>query len=135
STTPSSSAACARPSPEGERSTTAEWLSGPRACDMAPSYRITMSSNQPPMLRPTAESSQPREHRLADFAGAGRAAEIRPLDTVGKRGGDRLLDPRGIGFAAEAVPQHHRQAENHRHRVGLALASDVRRAAVDRLVK
>ena len=47
----------------------------------------------------------------------------------------RRLDPRGFCLQPKAVPQHHRGGQDRRHRVGQPLASDVGRAAVDRLVQ
>ena len=52
-----------------------------------------------------------------------------------KRPAHRVLDETGLLRHVERVAQHHREGQNAGERVGDALAGDVRRAAVHRLVE
>src|SRR5690348_13265465 len=66
---------------------------------------------------------------VADFDGGAAGPGALALDQVL---GDRLLDPGGLGGQAQVVAEHG-GGQDSRRRVGLALARDVGRAAVDRL--
>ena len=81
-----------------------------------------------------------RDHALVFHLGMSGRWRIDPEDigahahlVMETESGHRLslFDPRRFGVHAEGVAQHHRRRKDCRHRVRLALARNIRRAAVD----
>ena len=89
--------------------------------------------------RAQASALQRGDDRVAHAArGHGRPAvlgDVRGARAVGDAAIDGLFDGGGFALEAQRMPQQQRDAEDRADGIGDALAGDVRRRAVDRLVQ
>src|SRR5687768_6246390 len=79
------------------------------------------------------------QHRLAHFCGAGATRSL-GMDVGGAQSVTQNLRHRGFDalgglLLAQRIAKHHRRGQDGRERIGDALARDVRRGAMDRLVQ
>src|SRR6185295_6726604 len=92
-----------------------------------------------PTLNMTAFPLQPFRDRGCHLRGAylprTRSIYVRRAETVAQRLLHRTLQAFGRGTLVERVAQHQRRRQDRRQRIGDALARDVGRGTVDRLVQ
>src|SRR3546814_2612530 len=78
---------------------------------------------------------QNRNNRIAQCRRSHLAPQIGAATTLGEYLRHRRLDPRRARLVAARMAQQHRERQDHRQRIGDALARDVGRAAVDGLIQ